>query len=145
MGQMFLMHAYSLVSLVSTCNATVNGECVANGVVRFLVCCATFALSVGLLLFNESFFFGPCLFERLVTNFSFDLSLRKFRFESTTSFFLCLMIFFQRLVTNFSFEPSLRKFKFEYTFFSFFMMIFFIHVYDVLKRVSTFVWVSVRV
>ena len=52
-------------------------ECVTSGVVRFLVCCATFALSVGLLFFNaELFFFGPCIFERLVTNFSFDWSLR---------------------------------------------------------------------
>ena len=49
MGQMFLMNAYNSVSLVSTCNATVNAECVTNGVVRFFVCCATFALSVGLL------------------------------------------------------------------------------------------------
>ena len=70
--QMCLMHAYSLVSLVSTCNATVNAECVTNGVVRFLVCCATFALSVGLLFSTQScFFFGSHLFERLVTNFSF--------------------------------------------------------------------------
>ena len=55
----------------------------------------------------EFFFFGPCLFERLVTNFSFDLSLGKLKFESTR--FLCLMIFFQRLVTNSSFEPSLLE------------------------------------
>ena len=109
MGQMFLMHAYSLVSLVSTCNATVNAECVTNGVVWFLVCCVTFALSVGLLSFNAElvFFFGPSLFQRLVTYFSFDLSLRKFKFESTSfSFFL---IFFQRFVTKFSFEPSLLE------------------------------------
>ena len=46
MGQMFHTHAYSFVSLVSTCDATVNGECVTKGVVRFLLCCATFALSV---------------------------------------------------------------------------------------------------
>ena len=45
MGQMFQMHAYSLVS---TCNAAVCAECVTNGVVRFFVCCATFALLVGL-------------------------------------------------------------------------------------------------
>ena len=76
-GQMFLMHAYnSLVSLVSTCNATVNAECVTNGVVRFLVCCATFALSVSLFFQRGVFFSGPCLFEHLVTSFSFDLSLR---------------------------------------------------------------------
>ena len=31
------------------------------------------------------FFFGSCLFERLVRNFSFYLSLRKFNFESTSS------------------------------------------------------------
>ena len=86
MGQMFLMHAYSSVCLVSTCNATANAECVTNGVVRFLVCCATFALSVVLLFHcGVVFFFGPCLFQRLVTNFSFEPSLRKFRFESTSS------------------------------------------------------------
>ena len=94
---MFLMHAYSLVSLVSTCNATVNGECVANGVVRFLVCCATFALSV-VLFFQRGvvffFFFGPCLFERLVTNFSFEPSLQKFKFESTSFFCFFKKIFF---------------------------------------------------
>ena len=37
------------------------------------------------------FFFGPCLFERLVTNFSFDLPLRKFRFEFTISFLLFMI------------------------------------------------------
>ena len=51
MGQMFLMHAYSLVSLVSTCNATVNAECVTNEVVQFFFCCGTFVLSVGLFFF----------------------------------------------------------------------------------------------
>ena len=56
--QTFLMHAYSLVSLVSTCSATVNAECDTNGVVRFLVCCATFALSVGLFSTRSCFFSG---------------------------------------------------------------------------------------
>ena len=79
------MRGHSLVSLVSTCNATAYAECVTNGVVRFLVCCATFALSVVSFFHAELFFFfGPCLFERLVTSFSFELSLRKFKFESTS-------------------------------------------------------------
>ena len=50
------MHAYFLVSLVSTCNAMVNAECVTNGVVRFFVCCATFVSSVGLLFSTRSWF-----------------------------------------------------------------------------------------
>ena len=86
------MHAYSSVSLVSsnvprmrlcsslfvaqnsTCNAGVNAECATNEVVQFFVCCATVVLSVGLLFFNvESAFLRPCLFQRLVRNFSFKL------------------------------------------------------------------------
>ena len=55
---------------------------------------------------NAEFFFGPCLFERLVTIFSSEPSLRKFK---STSFAFFFLIFFQRLVTNFSFEPSLLE------------------------------------
>ena len=102
------------------CNATVNAECLTHGVVRFLVCCATFALSVGLLFFNAQLFsFGPCLFER-VTHFCFDLSLRKFQFESTSSSFSIFGIFFQRFVTIVCFELSLRKVNFKFrSFFTF--------------------------
>ena len=71
MGQMFLMHAYSLVSLVSTCNATVNAECVTNEVVQFFVCCGTFVLSVGL------FFF----FQRGV---GFSQAFRMLKFETSS-------------------------------------------------------------
>ena len=58
---MFLMHTYSLVSLMSTCNATVNAECVKNGVVRFLVCCGTFVLSVGLFFFQRGVGFSQAM------------------------------------------------------------------------------------
>ena len=79
------MHACSLVSLVSTYNATVNAECATNEVVQFFVCCATFVLSVGLFFFNaELFFFIPRLFQRLVRKFSLKLTLRKLRFKSTS-------------------------------------------------------------
>ena len=134
---MILMNAYNSVSLVSTCNATVNAECDTNGVVRFLVCCATFALSVGLLFERGVFFFGPCLFERLVTSFSFDLSLRKFKFISTC--FSIFLIFFQRLVTNVCFERSLLEgLNLNPGVFFTFLMIFLIHFFDVLKRVPAF-------
>ena len=65
MGQMFLMHACSLLM---------------PSVSRMGLCGSLFVV------------FFMILFQRLVTNFSFDLSLRKFKFESTSSFFL--MIFF---------------------------------------------------
>ena len=77
------MHAYSLA-----------------GVPRMRLCSslsvvATFVLSVALLFSTRSFLFGPCLFERLVTNSSFDLSLRKFKFESTSYFHDFLDSFFE--------------------------------------------------
>ena len=56
--QKFLMHACSLVSLVSTCNPKVNAESATNEVVQFFVCCATFVLSVGLLFSTRSCFFS---------------------------------------------------------------------------------------
>ena len=71
MGQMFFIRAYSLVSLVSTCNATVNGECVTNGVVRFFVCCATFALSVRLFFFNAELVFRAMSLRTLCDTFHF--------------------------------------------------------------------------
>ena len=57
------------------------GLCGSLFVVRHSLCqlVSFFQFGVGF------FFFGPCLLERLVRNFSFDLSLRKFKFESTSS------------------------------------------------------------
>ena len=70
------MHAYSLVS---TCNATVNAQCVTNGVVRFLVCCGTFVLSVGLPFFQRGVGFSQAMsLSTPGEKRSFDLPLRKF-------------------------------------------------------------------
>ena len=50
-------HACILFGVFGVGNATVHAECVTSGVVRFFVCCATFALSVGLLFQRVVFFF----------------------------------------------------------------------------------------
>ena len=63
--QKFQMHGYSWVSS-GVC------QCATNEVVQFIVCCATFVLPVGLLFLNaELVFLKPCLFQRLVRNWSF--------------------------------------------------------------------------
>ena len=70
----------------SPCMHTLCGWCDTNEVVQFIVCCATFVLSVGLFFVNaELVFLRPCLFRRLVRNFSFKLSLRRLQFEHTSS------------------------------------------------------------
>ena len=50
-------HRCILFGVFGVDNATVHAECVTNGFVRFLVCRATFALSVGLLFSTRSWFF----------------------------------------------------------------------------------------
>ena len=81
------MHACSLVSLVLTGNAKVNAKCTTNEVVQFFVCCATFVLSVGLHFSTRSFFFfsGHVIFNVLLEISVFKLSLRKLKFEATSS------------------------------------------------------------
>ena len=83
--QKFPMHATSLAGVPrmrlcsslfvvahSGYNSGVNGECATNEFVQFFVCCGTCVLSVGLLFVNaELFFLKPCLFQRLVGNYSF--------------------------------------------------------------------------
>ena len=72
------MHAYSLVSLGV-------GWCATNETVQFFVCCGTFDLSVGVFFFNvELVFLRPCLFRRLVRNFSFLLLFRRLKLEHTS-------------------------------------------------------------
>ena len=59
------------------------GLCGSLFVVRHSLCQLSSFFNAELFFF---FFFGPCLFERLVTNFSFEPSLQKFKFESTSFF-----------------------------------------------------------
>ena len=45
----------------SSYNSDVNAECATNEVAQFIVCCATFDLSVALLFFNAELFFSQAM------------------------------------------------------------------------------------
>ena len=73
MVQKFQMHVHSLPN-------------VPRMRLQFFVCCGTCVLSVGLFFLNAKLvFLRPCLFRRLVKNFSVLLLFRRLQFETTSS------------------------------------------------------------
>ena len=77
-GKMLIHEFWRAVGVPLGVQEAPDACCATDEVVQIFVCCVTFVLSVGLLFFNaELVFLRPCLFQRLVRKFSFQLLISK--------------------------------------------------------------------